>query len=142
MAQALHETRREHEGRRELVGVWRLESFHDLDPEGRREEGPLGSAPSGLLIYSADGHVSVTMMRTGSPQPPRPDYMSYAGTWRREGDRVVHTIDIAPDPSWLGTDQVRELELRGDRLALVGSALVGPARRRVLDWRRVGPASL
>jgi hypothetical protein len=121
-----------------LVGVWHLESFHDIDPRGRPVEGPLGAAPRGLLFYSADGHVSVTMMRTGSAHPERPNYMSYAGTWRREGGRVVHAIDVAPDPAWLGTEQFRELALDGDLLTLTGGALVGPHQLRVLAWRRAG----
>lgn len=118
----------------DLVGAWRLVSFHDLDDEGNRHEGPLGDKPGGLLCYSADGHVSVTMMRTGPAAEP--SYMSYAGTWRREGAQVIHTITVAPDPSWLGTDQVRDMELDGDRLTLCGAALVGTPRRRTLEWHR------
>ncbi|MFI0907262.1 lipocalin-like domain-containing protein [Streptomyces sioyaensis] len=120
----------------ELVGVWRLESFHDIDSTGTLHEGPLGPEPRGLLFYSADGHVSVTMMRTGPAHPERSSYMSYAGTWRREGDRVVHTIDVAPEPGWLGSEQSRDLELDGEDLVLHGTSLVGPVQRRVLHWRR------
>jgi len=118
----------------DMVGAWRLVSFHDLDDAGARHEGPLGDQPRGLLCYSADGHVSVTMMRTGPAGEPA--YMSYAGTWRCEGTQVVHTITVAPVASWLGTDQVRDMEPDGDRLTLYGTALAGPPRRRVLEWRR------
>ncbi|MFJ8600242.1 lipocalin-like domain-containing protein [Streptomyces shenzhenensis] len=129
----------------DLAGVWRLASFHDVDDDGVRREGPLGPAPVGLLFYSADGHVSVHMMRTAPDQEPadgpaeRPSqsYMSYSGTWRRTGDQVVHTITLAPTPGWIGTDQVRELLLEGDLLTLYGNALVGRPQRRVLEWRRV-----
>ncbi|GAA1927933.1 lipocalin-like domain-containing protein [Streptantibioticus ferralitis] len=121
----------------ELVGVWRPESFHDIDSAGTSHEGPLGSEPRGLLSYSADGHVCVTMMRTGPARPERGNYMSYAGTWRREGDRVVHTIDVAPESGWLGTEQSRDLELDRDELVLHGTALVGRPQRRVPRWRRI-----
>jgi Lipocalin-like domain len=50
-----------------LAGTWQLVAFHDLDDEGNRHEGPLGDQPRGLLCYSADGHVSVTMMREDVP---------------------------------------------------------------------------
>jgi hypothetical protein len=125
----------------DLVGVWQLVSFHDIDDSGHQREGPLGPAPRGLLFYGANGHMSVNMMRTGpagQPEQPSPAYMSYGGSWRREADRVCHTISVAPDPNWVDTEQVRELVLRGDRLTLYGMALVGPPRRRVLDWRRIG----
>lgn len=120
----------------ELVGVWRLEAFHDVDEDGTLHEGPLGPEPRGLLFYSADGHVSVTMMRSGPAHPERSNYMSYAGTWRREDDRVVHTIEVAPEPGWLGSEQPRDLALDGDALVLQGMALAGRAQRRVLRWRR------
>lgn len=128
----------------DLTGVWRLVSFHDVDDEGNRHEGPLGPNPGGMLFYGADGHVAVNMMRAadgqaaeradGSPQ----GYMSYAGTWRRCGDQVFHTITVAPDPRWLGTEQVRDLLLNGDRLTLYGNSLVGRPQRRILQWERIG----
>ncbi|WP_413760830.1 lipocalin-like domain-containing protein [Streptomyces sp. MMBL 11-3] len=132
----------------ELIGVWRLASFHDVDEEGRTHEGPLGPEPDGLLFYSAEGHVSVHMMRTGPQAGPRAsrdgsgerppqDYMSYSGTWRRAGDQVVHTITVAPERGWIGTDQVRDLSLAGDTLTLHGDSLIGRRQRRVLVWRRV-----
>lgn len=136
----------------ELAGVWRLVSFHDVDDEGNRGEGPLGPAPRGLLFYSADGYVSVTMMRApdhgapnhdapdqepGADGGPRQDYMSYAGTWRRSGGQVFHALTVAPDPGWLGTEQVRDLRLDGDRLTLTGNALSRPGRR-ILQWQRTG----
>jgi hypothetical protein len=122
----------------ELAGVWRLASYHDLDKDGARHEGPLGPAPDGLLFYAPNGHLSVTMMRTSPAQPGDQTYNSYAGTWRREGARVIHAIHLAPDPAWVGTEQMREVVLEGDRLRLYGTALVGPPRRRVLEWHRIG----
>lgn len=73
-------------------------------------------------------------MRTGSAAEP--SSMSYAGTWRRDRTQMVHTITIAPDASWLGTEQVRDMKPDGDRLTLYGTALVGAPRRRVLERRR------
>lgn len=130
----------------DLAGVWRLISFHDVDDEGNRHEGPLGPNPGGILFYSVDGHVAVSMMRApggqaaeGADRSPQ-SYMSYAGTWRRRGDQVVHTITVAPDPLWLGTEQVRDLMLDGNRLTLCGNSLVGRPQRRILQWERIGRA--
>lgn len=111
----------------ELVGAWHLESFHDVLGD-TRGEGPLGPAPTGLLIYSADGHVAVTMAGTG--------FMGYAGSWRRDADRVLHTISVAPEAAWVGSVQVRDVRLSGDRLVLVGRGPSGSPVRRELTWRR------
>lgn len=121
----------------ELAGVWRLVSFHTVDEHGAVGPGPLGETPAGLLFYSADGHVAVHMMPAAGP----PQYLSYAGTWHREGDRIVHSLTIAAEPDWLGTDQSRQLRLDGDRLTLTGTSLSTPDRR-VLVWQRIGRAGL
>ncbi|MFI6415704.1 lipocalin-like domain-containing protein [Streptomyces sp. NPDC050585] len=129
-----HEGRPRPRGEAQLVGVWRLVSFHTLAADGTVTPGPLGENPAGLLFYSATGHVAVHMMPAEGP----PEYLSYAGTWRREGDSVVHTLTVAGHREWLGGDQVRQVELDGDRLTLTGTAL-STADRRVLVWERTGP---
>lgn len=127
----------------DLVGAWRLVSFYDFE-DGVRRPGPLGANPVGLLCYEGSGHVSVNMMAgpapTGSDTAGRPvcSYMSYAGTWQRHGSVIVHRITIAAEPSWIGTEQPRELVYAGDRLVLRGNSLVGVPRRRVLEWERLG----
>lgn len=130
--------------RPDLTGAWELVAYDDLDDSGNRHEGPLGPHPRGLLIYSADGHVSVTMMRADSGPSAAgvsQAYSSYAGTWREDdGDRLRHTITVAPVPAWLGTEQAREMVLDGDKLTLVGRSLTGPGQVRVLEWRRPGSA--
>jgi hypothetical protein len=131
---------------RALIGAWELVAYEDVDEEGSHHEGPLGPAPRGLLIYSADGRVSVTMMRTVNPSAPSgrdwevQAYASYAGTWRHANERVYHTITVAPDPGWLGTEQARDVTLDGERLTLTGRSLARPAQSRILEWRRVAPA--
>ncbi len=120
----------------DLVGTWRLTAFHDVDGAGRTGEGPLGPEPSGLLIYTADGHVSVSMTRTGSGPGPR--FMGYAGRWSLSGDHVRHRIEVAARPDWVGTEQSRRAELEGDRLTLHAATTIdGSERRRLLCWRRV-----
>ncbi|ANS69113.1 Aln5 [Streptomyces lincolnensis] len=122
----------------ELVGVWRLEAFHDVDEAGLPiGDGPLGPAPEGMLVYTRDGHVSVSMMPTAPG--PGPTYMGYAGDWRVAGGQVVHHIRISSRPDWIGVEQTRDAELDGDVLTVRATREVDAApRRRVLVWRRAG----
>lgn len=124
----------------DLVGTWELVSYYDIDDADIRSEGPLGADPRGLLIYTAHGFVSVSMMRTdGAPTAP---FMGYAGTWRVAGARVLHAIAVCSNPAWAGTEQVRQMSLRGDVLTLIGTAQVdGRAQRRILTWRRAARPS-
>ncbi|WP_082976701.1 lipocalin-like domain-containing protein [Nocardia sp. 852002-20019_SCH5090214] len=120
----------------DLVGTWELASYYDIDDADVRSEGPLGPAPRGLLIYTAQGSVSVSMMRTGETTAAN-TFMGYAGTWRTAGKAVVHAIRVCSNPAWAGTEQVRQMSLDGDVLTLIGAAQVdGRTQRRILTWRR------
>lgn len=130
------------------VGAWRLRSYTTLteaeaeaNADGRAE-GPLGPRPVGRLVYTADGHVSVSMMRTGEPPPaPAPGvetFMGYAGTWRISGSRILHRVAVSAHPHQVDTELVREFQLAGDILTLRGTAVVnGCPVRRELVWERM-----
>ncbi|MFI9457071.1 lipocalin-like domain-containing protein [Amycolatopsis sp. NPDC052450] len=122
-----------------LIGTWNLGSYHDLCPDGEELEGPLGPAPSGLLLYREDGFMSVSMMRTGlSDRVPRAElFMGYAGTWYTEGHCVFHDIQVSSHQHMVGTVQERRVALGCDELVLRGTAMIdGRPRERVLTWLR------
>ncbi|MFC8363449.1 lipocalin-like domain-containing protein [Streptomyces griseorubiginosus] len=121
-----------------IVGVWHLDAFHDVDEAGRPVgEGPLGPAPSGMLIYTPDGHVSVSMMPTGHSAAQGPSYMGYAGEWWEQDGKVVHRIHISSRRDWIGVEQSRDAELDGDVLTVRATREVDARpQRRVLVWRR------
>ncbi|MCF3175867.1 lipocalin-like domain-containing protein [Streptomyces sioyaensis] len=124
----------------DLTGTWSLLSFHETDETGTAvQEGPLGPLPSGRLVYLPDGQVSVHMMRDPHAPAGTPFYMGYAGTWRLvDGATVAHRIAITPRPDWVGTEQMRDLVLEGDRLTLHASTRIrGVLHHRVLVWQRV-----
>lgn len=133
-----------------LIGAWQLVEFRELDDEGGgTSKGPLGPNARGLLIYAPDGAMSVSMMRRdGQPatadlaggQSRTTEYMGYAGTWRLEGTRLLHHVEVSTHTYQLGQDLEREAHLRGDRLELIGRAPVeGRFRRRMLTWQRRAP---
>ncbi|MFF4208723.1 lipocalin-like domain-containing protein [Streptomyces sp. NPDC001796] len=129
----------------DLIGVWRLLAYVDLDEAGGSREGPLGPDPRGLLIYDGHGHMSVSMMRGDHATAPESAtlFMGYAGTWRLVDGVVKHDVSVSAHPFQVGTELTREAELDGDRLVLHGVATIGgrPQRRR-LTWQRVSaPAS-
>lgn len=122
----------------EVVGVWRLASYTEVAEDGGTLPGPLGEAPAGLLIYTADGHVAVSMMKTQNA-PALETYMGYSGRWRLAGDQVTHTVLVSAHPRMAGTEQIRRATLDGETLSLRGTAVTpvgGRAPERVLTWRR------
>lgn len=133
-----------------IVGAWRLSSVRI---EGARSRSPHGEDPVGWLLYCPEGVMSVVIgdrerPRVGSSDPRAGSaeiraaclgsFAAYAGRWRREGEEIVHDIDIAWFPDWSGAQQRRRAYLDGERLVLQGpeSVIDGEPGRLVLSWRR------
>ncbi len=121
----------------ELVGIWRLESWTVRDQDGAVSN-LLGEQASGLFVITADGWLSAHL--TGNePVQVAPDqaitYLGYAGRCRMVGDHLVTTVEISSLPDWVGTEQVRDVELTGDTVVLrpppIGSVW------HELRWRRI-----
>ncbi|MFE3190075.1 lipocalin-like domain-containing protein [Nocardia sp. NPDC059240] len=119
----------------ELVGAWRLESFHDTDAGGGPITGPLGEDPSGFLLYTACGHLAVGMMRTAPGAGP--DYMGYGGRWHLTDGVLRHQILVCSRPDWVGVEQIRVAELADDLLTI----RTDPDNGRIVQWRKTGGAS-
>ena len=118
---------------RELLGTWRLKSFVVRDSAGN-ETKPLGSKPVGKITYSPDRTMWALVARRGATKE-LPDANWYTGTFRvnRKAGTVIHTVDASNITTWEGTEQVRKLELSGNRLTL---SIVSADSSSILRWRR------
>lgn len=141
-----------------LVGAWRLVSWTIEYPASGRLTQPFGAVPEGLLVYSADGHMSAAIQRPGRARLSRADpnavsdaekaaafagYLHYCGTWSVGDGHVVHAVELAMNPNLIGTRQVRHVALDGDRLELGAEEPLeapGQVRRHRIVWRRARPS--
>ncbi|MDX3763910.1 lipocalin-like domain-containing protein [Streptomyces sp. AK02-04a] len=146
-----------------LVGVWSLVSFSIIDETGRALLHPMGQDPQGMLVYTADGHMSAHLFDPNRYSPSadtapsaetadRVDveavtrdnaYVGYGGTFECRGDVVVHHVRVASVPQWIATQQVRRFELHGTVLTLCSPTMRtgGHEQTPCLVWRRLsGPA--
>jgi hypothetical protein len=138
-----------------LVGAWQLQRWEivrEVAGQGPTASLPFGAGAVGLLLYTADGWMSATIMAEGrrpfSRANPRSasaveraaafdGYFSYAGRWSVEGGRVRHEVTVALNPAMVGTLQVREARLVGRRLTLSAEeATEDGLRRHRLVWKR------
>lgn len=142
-----------------LVGAWRLVSWTIEYPASGRVTQPFGAVPEGLLVYSADGYMSAAMQRPGRARLSRADpnavsdaekaaafagYLHYCGTWSVTDGHVVHAVQLAMNPNLIGTRQVRQVALEGDRLELAAEEPLeapGQVRRHRIVWRRAAQSA-
>jgi hypothetical protein len=137
----------------DMIGAWQLQSWLIHYQDKRGPGTPFGTQPSGLLLYSPDGWMSATVHRPDrQPLPtdrsPRDldsglvaqaywSYFHYAGPWRIEGDKVIHSVQHSLNPAMVGTEQVRQMLLEGPILTLSGIETIRQgSRRHELVWRR------
>lgn len=116
--------------RNDLLGSWRLTAVTMTDKDGTVTE-PFGKDVRGILIYAPAGEMSATVNQAGS-------YLSYAGSFDVEGDRVIHHVEMSSLTEAAGTDQQRIATLEGDTLTLAASpTFMGPPGSVArLVWQR------
>ena len=139
---------------RALTGAWQLVRWTIEYPSSGRVTQPFGPDPEGLLVYTADGHISAVMQRRNRPPLSRADphavtdaekaaafatYLHYSGAWSVSNGNVIHDVRHAMNPNLIGTRQVRSVALDGDSLelgALEQLETPGTSRRHRILWRR------
>jgi hypothetical protein len=95
----------------------------------------MGRNVSGVLMYDANGNMSVQIMRRDRPIFASGDqlkgtteeirsafegFVAYFGTYEinEEEGTVTHHVEGSSFPNWVGTDKKRFFELYGNRLTL------------------------
>ncbi len=138
----------------DLVGTWRLVSMSVRDASG--ESRPYwGEQPTGLLIYTPDGHVAAQVYdsrrrrlgvpwQSSNPEAARAAFVglsTYFGTYAVDVDArtVTHIVEGSMAPDWIGTKLVRSfrfLDPNRVELGVVPDAQL-MATGLVLVWQRV-----
>lgn len=129
----------------DLIGAWELEEMYAEAEDGSRTH-PMGRDASGMIMYTADGHMSaITYVADRFLPADRASdeeraeafstYFNYAGRWSLDGDAVTHEIAHALDPNMSGISLTREIEHEGNRMVFTGFGPDGKTRQ-VIIWKR------
>ena len=132
-----------------LVGTWRLLSFQvEMADTGERVD-LYGPDPHGRAVLTDDGYMMALVTAADRPVPTDQagmagafrSLLAYSGPYRVEGDKLITDCDLAWQPAWVGTEQVRPFAFDGERLTMRTAVQAHPAYpgRQVviwLDWRR------
>jgi hypothetical protein len=137
---------------RSLVGTWRLVDWTaSIDGVQTR---PFGGRAEGLLTYTEDGWMWATLQRAGRDPlgtgtlaaataeqraSAAAGFLSYAGRYTVDGDRVRHHVEVSLFPDWVGDDQERLIDwIDGDLVLSTPPATTASGREVIqrLRWRR------
>ena len=83
---------------RALIGAWQLVRWTIEYPPSGRVTQPFGADPEGLLVYTADGHMSAVMQRRNRPRCRAPIRMPSAMPRKPQRSRPTCTTQ-APGAS-------------------------------------------
>jgi hypothetical protein len=138
----------------DLTGTWQLVAVDNILPDGKRVK-LYGDDPVGRLVFDADGHYALQMMRVGRPRFAGNDknngtaeenraavqgINTHFGRYevRPDEELVVFRIDHASYPNWEGTAQERLFSLQGEVLTYtVPRPTTGAGATSEVVWRKL-----
>jgi hypothetical protein len=137
-----------------LIGTWKLLSVSYVMDNGQTNKEAYGPHPTGFITYTTDDRFMVTIAFDGrkalsvndpitAPVEERAQafatFGAYAGRYTFTGDKVIHHVEVAWIQNWVGTDQVRLVTLKGDRLSLrsLSSPIGGVSHTAELVFERI-----
>src|SRR5215217_978460 len=131
-----------------LLGTWKMVSWtREVVGTGQTSDA-MGPNPIGYIAYHADGRMMALVLKRDrlAPAGPAPTdqekvklfdtMLAYSATYTVEQDRVVHHVDAAWNPAWLG-DLVRPYTLDGDTLTISGAPSKDPVTGEDVIYRIV-----
>jgi hypothetical protein len=126
-----------HSDRERLLGAWRLVKIESPGPDGKAAPGP---QPTGMLIYTKDGHMSVQLMYSGktiSNEYVEQGYEASFGSYAVDESRhlVTHHVQGSVTRDRLvGKDLPRRFEFTSDGQLLIRSA--NPEEHWLVVWEK------
>ena len=120
-----------------IVGTWRLVRAEAFDANGTPQPAPLGGVPLGRLMLTSRGRM-MAMIGDGRPEVGAGqvrEYNTYAGTYTFDGTRLITRVDSCSNPTYMGTEQMREVGTEGELMVLrppVRAYVGRPPEQRVL----------
>jgi len=140
----------ESEIRDRLVGTWKLISTEQILKDGSTRPDPsFGPHAKGFLMYQRDGYMCADLVnpdraKWADPGRPTPEekFAAADGTFAYCGryeidvkqNHIVHLPEVATDPGYVGSRQIRPYTFEGRRLILSDVEKNDPA---VARWRIV-----
>ena len=109
--------------REKLLGNWKLVSFFTEEVQTKQRSNVFGEHPNRFIGFTPERFFAFAMAEgRKAPQTPEEQaaayrtVVAYTGKWRLEGEKFITKVDVAWNPGWVGTDQVRFWRVDGNKL--------------------------
>jgi lipocalin-like protein len=133
-----------------IVGTWKLVSTEETMNDGTtRPFAAYGPHAQGFLMYQRDGYMCAVLVNPDRPKPAGPAHatiegkvaaadgaFAYGGRYEIvvEEKQIIHLPEVASDPGFVGSRQIRPYMFEGDRLIFSDVEKDDPA---VSQWKIV-----
>ncbi|OYD47579.1 hypothetical protein CHU00_01535 [Sphingobacterium cellulitidis] len=144
----------------ELVGTWQLLSYIEVPIKGADSKFPMGQSPKGLLMYGADGFMSVQISNADRNSYVSQDrylanadeiqeqvkgFIAFAGSYKIDNTNAIvqYSITTSSFPNWEGQFQERKIDFEGDILYLKSVEPIlsdGIMVNSYMTWQRIEKA--
>ena len=121
-----------------VVGVWRHRSLVATEIATGQRTSIFGEQPSGLIIFTAGGHVNMLMTEHSrrpaigaTPTDAEANYLlgsmaAFSGTYRLDGNLLIIHMDASWSEAWTGTEHKRTYAITDDVLTWKSQPLMSP----------------
>ena len=144
----------ESEIRDRIVGTWKLVSTEEVMKDGTTRPYPsFGPHAKGFLMYQREGYMCAELMNPDRPKSADPRHstpeekiaaaegsFAYCGRYEIDAKQewIVHLPEVAADPDYVGSRQVRPFRFDGGRLILSDIEKNDPSVARwKIVWEKV-----
>ncbi len=109
-----------------VVGTWKLVSY-EVKQQSSGQKGPeMGDNPTGYATFLPEGRVYFMLTgearKAAKTDAERAELLgtlvAYTGTYSTDGDKWATSVEVAWNPEWVGSKQVRDFKVEGDRLVV------------------------
>lgn len=133
---------------------WGDIALPDLQKRGGSDSYPFGKDAGGYLMYHGDGYMFVAIMRPTRAKFAAGDvlrgsikekgqaadaYVFCGGRYEFQTDTIIYHVEVGLFPDWVGVEQERLVELRGNRLTLGTGPMLLESRQQSdhLNWENI-----
>ena len=144
----------ESEVRDRIVGTWKLVSAVNTMKDGTTRPFPsFGAHGKGFLMYQRDGYMCADLVNPDRPKWADPVHttseekiaaadgtFAYCGRYEIDANQkqIIHLPEVATDPGYVGSRQIRPYVFEGNRLVLSDVSKDDPSVARwTIVWEKV-----